>query len=76
MRAGDFISERMDVLERVVKKSISDYRSKRKSGLKPTTIDYHEYYDDYEDDDIDRNDDEYNEIGYQDYIDSYQYYYK
>ena len=78
MRAGDFISERMDVLEKVVKKSISNYRSKKHS-LKGTNIDYlqdEDYYYDYEGYNR-RIDDEndYTDVGYQDYANNYQYYY-
>ena len=77
MRAGDFISERMDVLEKVVKKSISNYRSKKKS-LKGANIDDYlhdeDYYYDYEGYNR-RVDDDYKDVGYQDYANNYQYYY-
>ena len=77
MRAGDFISERMDVLEKVVKKSISNYRSKKQS-LKGTNIDDYlqdeDYYYDYEGYNR-RVDDDYKDVGYQDYANNYQYYY-
>ena len=48
MRAGDFISERMDVLEKVVKKSISNIRSKKQSLL-GAEDDYLDYYEEYAD---------------------------
>ena len=76
MRAGDFISERMDVLEKVVKKSISNYRSKKQSQ-KVTNTDYlhdEDYYYDYEGYNR-RVDDDYKDVGYQDYANNYQYYY-
>ena len=76
MRAGDFISERMDVLEKVVKKSISNYRSKKQSQKGIYIDDYLEedYYYDYGDDNR-RIDDDYKDVGYQDYAYNYQYYY-
>ena len=77
MRAGDFISERMDVLEKVVKKSISNYRSKKQSHKGTNVDDYlndEDYYYDYEGYNR-RIDDDYNDVGYQDYSNNYQYYY-
>ena len=77
MRAGDFISERMDVLEKVVKKSISNYRSKKQSHKGTNVDDYlndEDYYYDYEGYNR-RIDDDYNAVGYQDYANNYQYYY-
>ena len=77
MRAGDFISERMDVLEKVVKKSISNYRSKKQSQKVTNTDDYlhdEDYYYDYEGYNR-RVDDDYKDVGYQDYVNNYQYYY-
>ena len=76
MRAGDFISERMDVLEKVVKKSISDYRSKKESLLGTNKDDYSDYYEEYEDYNR-RNGQNYNDVEYpDDYSYNYQYYYK
>ena len=75
MRAGDFISERMDVLEKVVKKSISNIRSKKQSflGAEDDYLDYYEEYADYNR----RNGVDYNDVEYpDDYTDGYQYYYK
>ena len=58
-RAGHFISRRMDVLEKTVKKSISNFQTKHQDG------EYEYYYDDVE---------TYNEEPVQEYDDDYYYY--
>ena len=64
MRAGDFISERMDILENTVKKSISAYNLKRHNSLRAAhSKDDYYYSGDYAD-----------EGNPQDHDDAYYYY--